>query len=172
MDKYRRAFGANLLFVIERSLDQDVVVYRAQRPKADGKLVDPFVEVFWTKQNDLAYRKRVSELALTHMFGARVEPQANRYKMVIKALPDQLITLHLKKSGKTVAKTVLNHQETRLDRVFVDVSVASGITGLTAYGVHNKQAVQHKIPPTAAMKGWSHGMFLQFFGGRGGSKRK
>lgn len=143
--------GQSTLFYIERSLDRDIVVYEANRK--GNILSHPFVDVYWTNTGLLSKREPVSDKAKELFFGVKVKTDNSKYKMYISSLPSKIITLHLKKSGKVVAKSVVNGKEAKIYKIYVKIenSTTLGIpvvTSLIVYGEHKKRLVSEEMQIT------------------------
>jgi hypothetical protein len=149
-DKVMDVLGKNCLFYVERSIDREIVVYEAKR---DGTVLNsPFVDNYWTNINLLHKREAVSKRANSLFFGVEVKKQKHQYKMYIYAIPTKIITLHLKKSGKTVAKSIINGKEAKIFKIYVNIENSSSlipvVTSLTIYGEHKKRIVSEEIKIT------------------------
>ena len=143
--------GQSTLFYIERSLDREIVVYEANRK--GNILSHPFVDVYWTNTGLLSKRESVSDKAKELFFGVKVKKDNSKYKMYISSLPSKIITLHLKKSGKVIAKSVVNGKEAKIYKIYVKIekSTTLGIpvvTSLTVYGEHKKRLVSEEMEIT------------------------
>jgi hypothetical protein len=149
-DNIMSILGNSTLFYIERSLDREIVAYEAVRK--GSILSHPFVDVYWTNSERLGKRESVGDRAKELFFGIEVKKTENKYKMFIASLPTKIITLHLKKSGAVVAKTVIDGKEAKVIKIFVNMdSTALGlpmVTSLTVYGEHKKRIVQEEIEIT------------------------
>lgn len=153
-DHMLAALGAKTLFYVARSIDKEIVVYEARR-KGDV-LTDDYVDVHWSREDEPQRREVVSQKAQDTFFGATVEKDGTKYKMSISALPSKLITIHLKKSGAVVAKTVINGQESRVKFIQVDfenTGLIPEVVSLTVHGEHRKVPVSESIELTEAIRG-------------------
>ena len=132
--------AGNELFYIERSSDQDVVVYRALRK--GNVLYSPFIDIYQSNTKDRTYRKDIPENMRNTYFGATVTPSGKTYNMIISAMPSKPITLHLKKTGTVIAKTTVNGKEARIHKIRVQIDNMIGIPtvrSLTIHGEHKKK---------------------------------
>lgn len=146
------------LFYIERSIDTEIVVYRAKRE--GNKLARGGVEVHWSDCTDLEKKVELSKQALDMFFGVECvkTPNASTYDMSISAMSDRMITLHLKKKkNMVVAKAVLDGKQARLlkIRVNIDKSILGipNVYSLVAYGLHKGEVVEETIEVTKEIRG-------------------
>lgn len=141
--------GQTTLFYIERSLDSEIVVYEANR---SGNILNPpFVDLYWTNYLALNKREVVSTKAQELFFGVKVKKEDGKHKICMAALPSKIITLHLKKNGSVVAKTVINGKEAKIYKIFANMEtkgILPVVTSLTIYGEHKKQLVSEEMDIT------------------------
>jgi hypothetical protein len=140
-----------VIFTVEKSTDKkEVVVYEAIR--VQNALADPFIDIFWKKTGD-SKKHPISVMAIAMFFGFTIRQEKNVYVMSVNALPHRLITVHLKKSGDVVAKTVIDGKESRLERIVINLD-GTGLMAesMTVHGVHKHQPVQEVIAVTSSMK--------------------
>jgi hypothetical protein len=137
----------NALFLIENPSDTRIVMYQAERK--DDILLFPYVTNFYTE--DFKTKEKVDPIIQEKFFGcvsAKI-PNKSKYNMTINALPDKIITVHLKKSGKCVAKTILNGLECKLIKIYVESKIENKIPKLGTYfhlyGIHKKKLIIQKI---------------------------
>jgi hypothetical protein len=132
-----------MLFYIERSIDTDIVVYEADRH--GNTLQGNCVDIFWTDSEDINKREDVSQTAQDLFFGVRIEKeQKGTYKMCLAAMPSKIMRIHLKKSGKVVAKTIIDGKEARIFKIYAQMSETTripSVDSLTIYGEHKKELV-------------------------------
>lgn len=146
-DTVLNTIGDGCLFFIELSSDKQIVVYEANR--VGNVLKEPFVDVYWSNFKNLTDREELSEKVKRLFFGVQVKIEKGLYKMFIASLPSKIVTLHLKTSGKVVAKSIINGKEARVYKIFVNVN--NSILGLPVvksliiYGEHKKRLVSEEI---------------------------
>jgi hypothetical protein len=157
MDRYRAYFGKNFLFVIEKSCDSNIIVYEAYREK--DKLVEPYVDCFWTDKKKLTHVEQMTDYTKQRFFAVKVRPtdRKSKYDMVVVSIPSRLIKIHLKKSGKCVAKTIIDGKEATLLSIFLNVTVNSlgipnNISSIKVSGKHKLQMVNETIEVTDEMR--------------------
>ena len=155
LDRIRKIHGKLILFIIERSMDDEIVVYHALRQ--GNTLVGPKVDCFWLNKADLKKPEEMSAKAKELFFGADVKIIGGKYKMVVASCPQKVITLHLRKSGAVVAKTLLKNKESIVDHLSVVIEQPSTLsipqaTSMTIHGTHNKDPVSQRIPITEEMR--------------------
>lgn len=136
------------LFFIERSMDKDIVAYQTQRE--GNVLVPPFVDIFWTEINKLRRKEVVGSTAQALFFGLKVLKEGpGHYKMLVNAIPNRIIHIKLKKSGKCVAKTIVNNKECRLLKIYVQLRKGSlkipEVESLWVYGIHKHDLISEKL---------------------------
>lgn len=146
--------GETCLFYIERSIDRDIVVYNATR---NGNiLVHPFVETYWSDWSNLKKHEEVSDKAKELFFGLKYRKHEGKHEIAINSLPKKKITLHLRKSGRVVAKTIINNKEAKIMKIFIDMTKNSfgipEVDCLIVYGMHKNQIVSEKIIITDEIK--------------------
>lgn len=151
MDSNR--LGPNGLFYIQRSIDRQIVVYEAKRIK--NALVAPLVDLYWSNL-DQPRRGKVGAKAQEIFFGVKARKiGTGKYQMVVNAFPAKSITVHLRKSGRCVAKTVIDGKEAKLHRIYVEMSSRMGLPTVDAmwlYGTHKDENVKEKINVTPEMR--------------------
>lgn len=85
----------------------------------------------------------------------KVQPgEGRRYKMIINGLPGKLFTIHLKKSGAVVAKTVLSGKESRVTevRVTCDDGTIPDVVGIDIHGIHQGNQIHESVELTPELK--------------------
>ena len=139
MDPILSKMGNLALFYVQRSMDDEIVMYRAKR---EGNVLNPpYVDLFWTNVEALHTQQEVGAKAQEMFFGCKVRKQGiGKYDMLVNAMPDKLLTIHLRKSGKCVVKTVINNKESHLQKIYVEMTTTSlglpTVKHLLVYGKH------------------------------------
>lgn len=152
LERLRAIHGHTILFYIERSMDSEIVVYKAQRQ--GNNLVNAKVTCFWSNLKNLEAVDEVSEKAQDIFFGSNVKKIDNQYKMVVTAYPNKVISLHLKKSGKVLAKAIIKGKEAKLEKLYIKIEQPSTLslpqaTAMVIYGIHKKgERVREKLEVT------------------------
>lgn len=143
-----------LLFYIQRSTDDQIIVYEALR-KGD-KLVAPYVANYWSKENSPEFKEDIDKTLKDLFFGIDIVPDGKRYKMKIKACPTQL-SLRLNTNGTVLAKSIMDMNingeikqvECRIFKIYMDCEYYMNMpcpTSITVYGTHKTSVVCKKFP--------------------------
>lgn len=138
------------IFAVERNIDTDVVVYEAETK--DNSLAD--IRMFWTKSNDWNYRSEVSQEMQNMFYGVRFKRISRGvYRMRVNCIDDRNIDLHLKKSGRVVAKFPVNGRESKLGCIHADITtIPPSVNSLTVSGYHKKALEVEVVPITESMR--------------------
>ena len=146
--------GEGVLFTVSRSIDDDLVVYKAVRH--GNSLIEPFVDTYWTKKKNLKSQESMSDKAKRMFFMPTVKLFPEGYRLVVKALPDRVLTLHLKKSGKVLAKGIISGKQARIENVHVEVSTEASLLPKVEYvlitGTHKHEQISEKVPVSASFQ--------------------
>lgn len=138
------------IFAVERNIDTDVVVYEAEMK--GNALVN--IRMFWTKSDDWNYQSEVSPEMKDMFYGVQFK-RINRglYRMRVNCIDDRKIDLHIKKSGKVVAKFPVNGRESKLGCIHADITtLPPSVNSLTVCGQHKKVTEVEVVPITEAMR--------------------
>jgi hypothetical protein len=164
----KKIIGGELLFYIEFSIFSQLVVYEAIRTK--DVLTDPYVNLHWTSPDALHTRDTVGKNARDVFFGFKVNKHKVYnditdkkkyhfvYQMLVAAMPDNLITIHLRKSGKCSAKATIDGKEARIIKIYVEMKgIIPTVECLHIYGVHKGViVVDHIVVDSEMRKKFSH----------------
>ncbi len=123
----RQANGSQRLFVIERSLNANVVVYDAVRG-GDGRL-DPAhpVSAYWLMKADKGQREELSALERMEAYGFDLAGGSRGgVTITLKALKDRPIQVRLA-GRRAIAVTRIAGREAVLRRVFVQTRVGHAL---------------------------------------------
>lgn len=135
--------GKDILFVIERNLDEDIVVYTAKLNADRTELIG--VDMFWTKHSNWAHNEPVSESTKRVFYGVvfkkiddRKDVKHNLYRMSVNCMRETcFIDIHVRK-GKVCAKSVFGKRECTLKKIFVELSaMPPDLKGLWIHGTFN-----------------------------------
>lgn len=139
-------FGNTVLFYIERSMDTQMVVYQANRK--NNSLIEPYVDMFWTSSHKPNYREEVGTTAQEVFFGVKVRKvRVGVFQMLVNAMPKKIISIHLRKNGSCIAKTTINNKESRLVKIYAEMSRGAipTVLRLFVYGIHKNDLVCEQI---------------------------
>lgn len=94
-----RAWAAEPLFVIDRSLNRNQVVYELNLSDANGMAENP-VRVYWVLHEDNGRVEELSSLEQGFVYGVSIRKQeAEELRFVLKALPKKEIVV-LRRKGE------------------------------------------------------------------------
>lgn len=155
-NRIRTVLGDRVLFHVERSTDNHVVIYEALR---EGNVLNPpFVDLYWSKKRSLSTRSEVGSKAREYFFGIKARKKSlGKYDMIVAAIPSRMIHVSLKKSGKCVAKTVIEGKMCKMDRILLTMGEMSAfgipyVDEITVFGTFNGAEVSETIVVTEEMK--------------------
>lgn len=151
-----KAVGRDALFVIERSLDDNLVVYTADHNESSKTIRG--CDMYWIKAHNASDRCPMSAQAKEVFYRAEIEPsknKKNRYIMTVTAIPGKPIELQYTKKGKIVPKVVIGGVKRTLRKVFAEVAVLPipNLSKLTVFAV-GKDGTEYteEIPITQGMR--------------------
>lgn len=156
----RNALGPQVLFVIERNIDEDLVVYEAELT-ADKRALKG-VKIYWTKKSNLSYMDPVSDRSKDLFYDVKLSkcPKSKAlYFMRVQCLQsasdkEHVIELHIKKSGRVVPKMVIGGHLCRLQKVYTDLSRAPpSVNGLWVEGEFNHETFSDEVQVDRSMFG-------------------
>jgi len=158
--------NADVLFVIARSKNLNLVVYEAQR-SADKKSLNPAkpIDVYWMdvdpayqadkrKKGVQSDREDLNAFEKKFAYGLSFEPiagNAGQYKIVLVALAARPLTLSLDSEGRAHAALTINNAPAYLHRIFVfsveRTLLPPRVDYVELFGVHTGtgEAVYEKI---------------------------
>jgi hypothetical protein len=147
----RSGADSKRLFVIERSLNANIVVYEAVRGK-DGRL-DPAhpVAAYWLLKADKGQRQELNpfEEMMAYGFDVGNGPQGS-VTITLKALRDRAIRVQTD-DRRVLALTPIAGREAVLNRVFVQTDKENplGVKYIEVFGedVRDRKPVHERIPP-------------------------
>lgn len=143
----------DIVFVIERNIDDDVVVYEAVLSADKTKLVG--FKIWWTKLGNYAHHEEVSDRAKAIFYDVEIQPvKRGVYRVLLKCLKNDtdtpmdpyFIDIHIKKSGRCVAKSIVAGKECTLRKIYADLTkLPPTINGMWVHGTFNDAPVCEKI---------------------------
>lgn len=145
----RKILGPTSLFIIERNLDEDIVVYEAVLSSNGQELVG--VNMFWTKQNNWAERVPVSESAKNMFYGVKTHKlKKGLYRMQLNCLVGEekpvFVDLHIKKSGRVVPTIVINEKECVLEKIYTTLTtMPPSISSLWIIGTFKDRVLETQL---------------------------
>jgi hypothetical protein len=149
LEEVKAVLGNNVLFFIERSLDNDIVIYEAVRE--GNMLAEPLVDIFWTSQKDFKRKDPVGKKAQELFFGLKARKMGSgKYQMIVASMPKKIINIHVKPSGRCIAKAVIAKKEARVIKIYVEMSTRGPLNvptvdALHIYGYHKGVVIPEKI---------------------------
>ena len=151
------------LFTIDRAHDDKKVVYRCFRKGKE--LVPPYVSCVATRLSAPVERIDIPTEVQQLIFNATSRPTSSKavYETIIAALPDRVISLHLKKSGAVIPTVLIcDHEEARLLNVTVEQKTETSMpTKIILYGMvfiknesgqRQQKLVVEEVPVTPGMQ--------------------
>lgn len=139
LETVRKSRGENVLFFIERSIDNYVVIYEAV--VVNGTLAG--IDVYWTYSTNLGQKDTMSPEAKQHFFQPELiekkDDKNTRYwELRIECIKNRTLTVHEKK-GKFTVKCVMNQgkqkMNCRLERAFARMNMKLGFRSGVGYCV-------------------------------------
>jgi len=147
VDELIKSLGNDTLFVIERNIDVDVVVYQAKLNADKTELAG--VQMFWTKQHNWAEREEVTESAKTVFYGVEMQRiKRGLYRIQLNCFSDSqhFIDLHIKKSGAVIPKVLIQGKECTLKKIYADVVMfPPNVNGIWVHGMFKDEPISEKI---------------------------
>jgi hypothetical protein len=144
------SLGNNTVFIIERSMDEEVVVYQAL---IDDKKEMTGMNMFWTKGGNWAEREPVGEKAKALFYGIQKERiKRGHFRILLNCFqtdPEnpRFIDIHIKKSGAVVAKGKINNKLCTLQKVVVDYQMfPPKMNAMSVCGTFKGEKVVESIP--------------------------
>lgn len=136
------SLGPSTLFYVEFDSDTNIVVFYTKR--SGNKLVDPYVDLYWSNLDNLEFRDEVGKSTRETYFQYVVRPDRSskvlRYDMNLELFSERMLSLRLKKSGATSAIAHINHEghkkEVIVRKIYFDSS--GRLPTMTIYGLHKK----------------------------------
>jgi hypothetical protein len=143
----KESLGVNTLFVIERNIDDDLVLYESELSPNGKELVG--VKMSWVKHSNWSERGPVSEEAKRVFYGiTKRKIKTGLYRIQLNCCmdtsnecksDDRFIDLHIKKSGKVIPKVLLRGKECTLQKIYTDITkFPPSINGLWITGTFGK----------------------------------
>jgi formamidopyrimidine-DNA glycosylase len=133
--------------MVENPIDPRIMIYSADR--VDKKLVNEMVTNYIIDPKHVHKKNTVTEKKLLSCTVQKIKGKA-KYQLLFHSMPNQIITIHLKKNGKCVAKSILDGKECTLQKIFVELTKNRlGLPQLgehiILYGTHHKQLICEKV---------------------------
>lgn len=149
-ENFLQLFGHSALFLIERNIDEDVVVYQVQLNETRDEIKG--ITCTWAKASNASETTPVSDLAKTVFYGVRYQRlKRGVYRMQI-ACSQQFIDLHIKKPDKVtgvvrvVPKVLINGKECTLTKIYTDITTfPPSLKGLWVQGRFKDELLQEEI---------------------------
>lgn len=145
----------DVLFVIERNIDDELVVYQAVMNEKKDDIVG--IKMWWSKQSNLAEKEDVGEAAKRIFYGPQLRKvKRGQYLMQVNCLMDeknpQIIDLRIKKSGHVVPYVTIKDKRCQLHKIFIDITLAPpSLNGLYITGEFQGNTMNLKVPVTPEM---------------------
>lgn len=141
--------GPNILFIVERNLDNQIVVYTYEL--SPDKRSIKGITTHWTSYDNLSERSEMSDTTRRMFYGVTSleEIKLGHYRMRIACIPEDdekmFIDLHIKKSGKVVPKVAIAGKECTLLKIYTDLTtLPPKLNGLWAVGKFKDEYHSHK----------------------------
>lgn len=145
--------STDILFAIERNIDEDVVVYQAVLSADKTELVG--FKIWWTKLGNHAHHEEVSDRAKDIFYDVEIHRvKRGLYRIQLRCLKNDadsptepyFIDIHIKKSGKCVPKSIIAGKECTLRKIYADLTkLPPTINGMWVHGTFNGEHVSEKI---------------------------
>ena len=121
-DGYPIPTDKNMIFYIQKSYNQNTVVYTANIGE-DGKL-DPKkpVKVFWRRYQEQGQKRELKYFERTFGYGIHSKPlkgKDNTYTFKLVSLKDMNFVITQNKKGEPIVATQINGKRAHLERVYV-----------------------------------------------------
>ncbi|MEZ4750972.1 MAG: DUF4833 domain-containing protein [Bdellovibrionota bacterium] len=128
----RAAIAAEPLFLIDRSLNRNQVVYEANVTTHGWDEDDP-IRVYWILHEDEGRVEPLSGIEQSFAYGISVRKQTEQeLRFVLKALPKKEITVLQQSPGKFIALTEIAGAQAVIKSIFIK-TVGSGIFSSVRY---------------------------------------
>lgn len=116
IDSYR---PKNCLFLVERDIDDHLVLYTAIT-SSDGKRIKK-VDVSWSSLSNIGQMDEMSDKVKDNIFG--VTPVAMKpYSFKVKVFQEKNIECHVRQSLHITTKCIINNKECKLLKIYVKLS--------------------------------------------------
>jgi len=156
----------NILFIIERSKNKNIVVYEAKLA-AEGKLDTNYpIEAYWLdidpayvaanrKKGIMTDRSELNMIESKFAYGLSVQPtgKENEYKVTLVAVPSRTIILHIDADGEPKARIIIDGKECHFKKIYVDSTdrfmMTPKVNFVELHGVHfdSGDTIVEKIIP-------------------------
>ncbi|HUK11851.1 MAG TPA: DUF4833 domain-containing protein [Thermoanaerobaculaceae bacterium] len=149
----RRRADPNRLFVIQRSLNANVVVYDAVRDKAGGLDRDRPVTAFWLMNADKGERRNLNLIEKAKAYGFDVRPEAGGAAEIrLKAMEQRPIRVQLA-GRRPQAVTHIAGQDAVLNLVYIRTKPGSSVhvqyVDLFGFSVRGHRPLRERLTPSA-----------------------
>ena len=150
-----KKLGDDTLFVIERNIDEELVVYKILLNEKKDDVTG--ISMFWTKSSNLADYTPMTEAAKTMFYGVQTQMvKRGVHRMQVNCLSGQKrnrnIELHIKKSGKVIPKIAIGGKECTLLKIYIDITkFPPGINGLWVQGKFKDEILEERLEIDASI---------------------
>ena len=147
-DGYPVPTDENMIFYIQKSYNQNTVVYAANIGE-DGKL-DPKnpVLAYWRRYQEEGQKRELKYFERTFGYGVHSKPlkeKNNTYTFTIVSLKDMNFVITQSKSGKPIVATTINGKHANLERVYVTAEHEKVVPTVFYVEVFGKELKTHQF---------------------------
>lgn len=145
----------HMLFYIQKSFNQNTIVYALNIDK-DGKInANNPINVFWRRYQEDGRIRELTQLEKTFGFGVKSKPvktKPNTYIFSIVALKDKQFVVTQTEQGKPYVITSINNKNSLIERVYIKaehIKLLPKVFYLEVFGtdIKTKKPVYQKIIP-------------------------
>ena len=120
-----KTLGNSALFIVERNLDTEVVVYNCEL--SPDKTEVKGVNMHWSRYDNLMDRSEMGETAKNMFYGVKLQKlKRGVHRVRLACAPDDdenaFIDLHIKKSGTVIPKVIIDNKECTLLKIYTDLT--------------------------------------------------
>ena len=116
----------DLLFYVQRSKDQNTVIYELNKDESGKLIEDDPIRVFWVKYEDDSSTSSLSFLQRRYAYGVDVTKKEDEYKLKFSVFKKRDAYLRFdEESGNYYVYTTINKKKAVLQKIFVEITGGS-----------------------------------------------